>query len=157
MQFIKNAVFTILLTLFFASNAAAAEAVSKSRIGGVAIGGKDSVAYYSLAREPQASAVSGAKSYVVKHKGAKWRFASKKSADLFAADPDKYSPAYNGFCANSLSVGNGLLRTDGTHWEIYGDKLHLFYAAKGRKRWNDGNWEQYKAKADAAWAKLKDK
>ena len=132
----------------------AAEPVSKSRFKGVAIGGHDTVAYHGLAREPQAKALKGAKKFVVSYKGAKWNFADQQSADKFAAEPEKYSPAYNGHCANALSLGKGLLRTDGTHWEIFGDKLYLFYAAKGRTRWLDGNWETYKVDSDAAWAKL---
>ncbi len=151
--FFKNA-FAVVITLVFAGQLYAAEPVSKSRLSGVAIGGKDAVAYHSLNRSPQARALGGKKSFVVKHKGAKWRFADQASADKFSADPDKYSPAYNGHCANALSLGNGLLRTDGTHWEIYGDKLFLFYAANGRARWNDGNWGRYKRDADIAWAEL---
>lgn len=143
-----------LVLVCFSLSASAAEPVSKSRLGGVAIGGYDSFAYHGLTREPQASAVKGNKTYTVEYKGAKWRFASEESSKLFAADPDRYSPAYNGHCANALSLGNGLVRTDGTHWEIHEDKLYLFYAAAGRVRWNDGNWKSYKQEADAAWAKL---
>ncbi len=132
----------------------AAEPVSKSRFGGVAIGGHDTVAYHDLERAPQEKAIEGKKSYIVSYKGAKWRFASKESSELFAADPERYSPAYNGHCANALSLGKGLVRTDGTHWEIYEDSLYLFYAAAGRARWGDGNWASYKVESDAAWAKL---
>lgn len=133
-----------------------AEPVSKSRLGGVAIGGHDSVAYHEVNTnaEVQDSAVEGSKTYAVEFKGATWRFASKQSSELFAANPDKYSPAYNGHCANALSLGEGLIRTDGTNWEIFEDKLYLFYAARGRDRWTDGNWQTYKADADAAWANL---
>jgi len=145
---------TFFTLLLFCGFAIAAEPVSKSKFKGVAIGGSDTVAYHSLKRDPQAKVVKGKKSFVVKHKGAKWQFASKESADKFAADPEKYSPAYNGHCANALSLGKGLLKTSGKHWEIHGDKLYLFYAAKGRTRWNDGNWEAYKVKSDAAWAKI---
>ena len=94
------------------------------------------------------------RSYTVKYKGANWRFLSKESADLFAANPEKYEPAFNGHCANALSLGNGLVKTNGKHWEILDDKLYLFYAAAGRDRWTDGNWETYKIASDAAWAKL---
>jgi YHS domain-containing protein len=142
------------LAVLFTVTAAAAEPVSKSRFSGVAIGGHDSVAYHQIERDPQHSAVEGAKSYTVKYKGAKWRFASKESSELFAANPDKYSPSYNGHCANALSLGEGLISTDGTHWEIFEDKLYLFYAARGRVRWTDGNWKTYKIEADAAWERL---
>jgi len=145
--------FTGLLGLFSAV-VLAAEPVSKSRFGGVAIGGHDSVAYHNISRAPQDSAVEGRKTYTVKFKGAKWRFLSEESSKLFAANPDKYSPAYNGHCANALSLGEGLIRTNGTHWEIFEDKLYLFYAARGRDRWTDGNWKTYKIDADAAWQRL---
>lgn len=146
---------TVVLWVFmFSASVQAAEPVSKSKLTGVAIGGIDTVAYHALERKPQAAALSGKKSFVVKHKGAKWRFLDQASADLFAANPDKYSPAYNGHCANALSLGRGLVKTNGKHWEIHQNKLYLFYAAPGRVRWNDGNWQSYKVKADAAWAKF---
>ena len=134
--------------------ATAAEPVSKSRLGGVAIGGHDAAAYHALAREPRADAVEGGKAHEVEYKGATWRFASAESAARFAAEPERYAPVYNGHCANALSLGEGLIRTDGTHWEIFGDELFLFYAARGRERWLDGDWEAYRAEADAAWEAL---
>ena len=140
--------------MLFASVSFAAEPVSKSRFKGVAIGGSDTVAYHSLVREPQASVVKGSKTFVVIYKGAKWHFADKASADKFEADPARYSPAYNGYCANALSLGKGLVKTDGSHWEIYEDKLYLFYAEEGRSRWMDGNWKDYKVISDAEWAVL---
>jgi YHS domain-containing protein len=146
------AIFLVLWLSAFTANAA--EPVSKSRFAGVAIGGHDSVAYHSLESAPQQNAVKGSKGYTVEYKGAKWRFASKVSADLFAADPERYQPAYNGHCANALSLGNGLVKTDGTHWEIFEDQLYLFYAGAGRERWLDGNWQDYKVDADTAWATL---
>ncbi len=144
----------LLCLSFLSATSWAAEPVSKSRFKGVAIGGIDTVAYHSLEQAPQASAIKGKKAFEVEYKGAKWQFADQASADAFAAEPAKYSPAYNGHCANALSLDKGLLKTDGTHWEIFGDKLYLFYAAKGRVRWMDGNWEAYKVKADSAWNQL---
>ena len=151
-----TAILAFLASIMIMNLAQAAEPVSKSRRG-VAIGGHDSVAYHSIDREPQANAVEGSKTYVVEYKGAKWRFGSKESADLFEADPERYSPAYNGHCANALSLGKGLVRTNGETWEIFEDKLYLFYAPRGRTRWLDGNWATYKIASDAAWEKLSKK
>lgn len=50
--------------------AVAAEPVSKSRFGGVAIDGHDTVAYQQLQRDPQEAAVEGTKRYSVEYKGA---------------------------------------------------------------------------------------
>lgn len=132
------------------------EPVAKSRLGGVAIGGHDAAAYHSLALEPRADAVPGSKAHSVDYKGATWRFADAASADAFRADPERYAPAYNGHCANALSLGEGLIRTDGTHWQIFDgdDTLYLFYAARGRERWSNGDRDAYKRAADAAWAAL---
>ncbi len=151
-----TAILAFLASVMIMNLAHAAEPVSKSRRG-VAIGGHDSVAYHSIDRDPQADAVEGNKTYIVEYKGAKWRFGSKESADLFEADPERYSPAYNGHCANALSLGKGLVRTNGETWEIFEDKLYLFYAPVGRTRWMDGNWATYKIASDAAWEKLSKK
>ena len=136
-----------------------AEPVSKSRWSGVAIGGHDTAAYHELKRDPQGSdpqktALTGKKAHVVEYKGAKWYFISKESSEKFAADPERYSPAYNGHCANALSLGEGLIRTNGKTWEIFEDQLYLFYAPRGRVRWSDGDWKTYKIASDAAWEKL---
>ena len=140
--------------LMLSSAAFAMEPVSKSRLSGVAIGGHDTFAYHQFESATHPDAVEGVKTFTVDYKGAKWRFAKEEHAKAFAENPDRYSPAYNGHCANALSLGEGLIRTDGTHWEIFGDQLYLFFAARGRTRWSDGNWETYKQDADAAWQVL---
>ena len=153
--FLLRRIFLITCLVMLAGGALAAEPVSKSKATGIAIGGQDSVAYHSLIRSPQDKAVTGAEKHVVEWKGATWQFGSKKSADLFKADPERFSPAYNGHCANALSTGNGLLVTDGTHWEIFGDQLYLFYAARGRDRWiGADDVTPYIAAADSAWVKI---
>jgi len=148
------ALFLALLGGLVGGASVAAEPVSTSRFGSVAIDGHDPAAYHTLSREPQAAAVDGTKAHEVEYKGATWRFVSAESAARFAAEPERYAPAYNGHCANALSLGEGLIRTDGTHWEIFGEALFLFYAARGRTRWLEGDWETYREAADAAWTTL---
>ena len=116
----------------------------------------DTTAYHDLEREsdPQQKALKGEKAFVVEYKGAKWRFMSKESSEKFATDPERYAPAYNGHCANALSLGEGLISTNGKTWEIFENQLYLFYAPRGRVRWSDGNWKTYKIASDAAWEKL---
>lgn len=145
-----------LLASLVAGLAVAAEPVSSSRLGGVAIGGHDATAYRDLSDKPHGEAVEGERSHTVEHLGATWRFASAEDAAAFEADPDRYVPAYNGHCANALSLGEGLVRTDGTHWEIFDgdDRLYLFYAGRGRERWIGGDWTDYRAEADRAWEAL---
>ena len=128
--------------------------VSTSRFGNVAIGGYDTVAYHHPDAIKSHQASEGKKTWVHQWRGANWRFASEDSYEAFKTNPEKYRPAYGGFCSNALSLGEGLIKTDGTHWEIFGDQLHLFYAARGRDRWLDGNYEQYNAQAAEAWKQI---
>ena len=146
--FLSSVAFILLSLISLA--AFAQEPVSKSYFTDVAIDGQDTVAYHQQ-KNDQHEVTEGLSEYTVEWKGAKWRFANEQDSQAFAANPEKYAPAYNGFCANALSVGNGLKKTDGTHWQIFDDQLYLFYAKKGRKRWLKGDYKQYKAGADKAW------
>ena len=128
--------------------------VSTSTFGKVAIGGHDTVAYHEPAAISSHIASEGSKDWVHEWRGAKWRFASEQSYIAFKSDPEKYRPAYGGFCSNALSLGEGLIRTDGTHWEILDGRLHLFFAARGRDRWLDGNHAKYRQQADQAWKEI---
>jgi YHS domain-containing protein len=149
----KN-IFITLFMLFVSSSIFAAEPVSKGYFVSVAIGGMDTVAYHLPEVQKAHKAVMGDSQFTVKWKEAEWHFASQASADKFAADPERYQPQYNGFCSNALSLGEGLIKTDGTVWEFFGGNLHLFYAERGRERWLNGDWKTYKQQADAAWAEL---
>ena len=136
----------ILLISFFHPALAAKEPVSTGLFNSSAIGKHDVLSYHKLSK-----AVKGEKTYVHKWKGADWHFASEEHRDLFAANPDKYSPAYNGFCSNALSLGKGLVKTNGKVWHIWGNQLHTFYAQKGKDRWLDNDYAKVKADADKAW------
>jgi hypothetical protein len=148
--------YLIALAVLFASfSSFADEPVSKSYWGSKAIGGHDTVEYHSDDVRTQHKEVAGNKRFVVEWNNAQWLFASQESADKFAADPERYRPLYNGFCSNALSLGEGLISTDGTVWEFFGDNLHLFYAERGRQRWLEGDWKAYKVEADSAWSTLR--
>ncbi len=151
---IKSQVVALIL-LLTVHTAFGAEVVSKSRWDDTAIGGHDTVAYHTPTARTTHLQVKGEDRFAVHWNGARWQFASQASANKFAADPQRYRPQYNGHCANALSLGEGLIATDGTVWEFFGENLHLFYAERGRQRWLNGDWKQYKADADQAWEDLK--
>ena len=158
-MYLKKIKSLIILTASFIALGAAGLAqaegpVSASRLGKVAIGGVDTVAYHAADAIAAHQLKEGTKAHVVEYNGAKWCFATAENADLFRANPEKYKPAYGGFCSNALSLGEGLIGTNGTHWEIFGDKLHLFFAGRGRDRWLDGNYERYNKQAAQAWKEI---
>ena len=140
-----------LLLAAFTTLAHAVEPVSTGWLNGAAIGGKDTVSYYSADVKASHQVVEGNSTFTVQYLGAPWRFASKASADKFAANPAAYVPQYNGHCSNALSQGEGLISTNGSVWEFFGDKLHLFYAERGRQRWLTGDWQAFRQQADKAW------
>lgn len=144
----------ILAFSFIAVAVQAEEPVSKSFFGGIAIEGHDTVAYHNIEESDPHKAAKGSKTWKAKWKGATWLFTTESDRDLFAADPERYAPAYNGHCANALSLGEGLLKTDGTHWQIFDDQLYTFYAAHGRDRWLAGDFKEYKIAADKAWKEI---
>lgn len=139
------------LSLFITLPGIAAEPVSADFWTKTAIGGKDTVSYQAPNVKATHKVETGDKAHEVVYLGASWQFASQESADRFAASPAAYVPQYHGFCANALSLGEGLVKTDGNVWDFFGDKLYLFYADGGRQRWLRGDWQKFKIQADTAW------
>src|SRR6201996_517285 len=67
----------------------------------LAIGGYDTVAYFTLGK-----AVPGTLEYQTVWHDARWQFASKEDLDLFSADPEKYAAQYDGHCAMGVGWEN---------------------------------------------------
>jgi YHS domain-containing protein len=148
----RQRLISVFCLLFFVFVQARADGpVSTGFSGNTAIGGHDTVSYFTPEVRQSRQVLAGETRYEVQHLGATWRFASRASAERFAADPARYVPQYNGHCANALALGEGLIPTSGKVWEFFGDRLYLFFAERGRQRWLAGDWKVYRATADAAW------
>lgn len=144
----------IALLLLISHNLAASSEPVSTDYRGRAIAGTDTVAYHDAEVQRAHAVIKGQPDFTVEWQGASWQFTSQASADKFAADPDKYRPEYNGYCSNALSLGEGLIPTNGQVWEFFGEKLHLFYAERGRQRWLNGDWQAYRQQADRTWKAL---
>ncbi len=151
----KSNLLTIIILSCFSWLAFAEEPVSTGRFNNTAITGHNVVAYHNLAQGDKA--IKGDKVYSMEWKGANWYFGSKEELERFKAEPERYAPAYNGFCANALSIGEGLIRTSGKHWAVFENQLYVFYAARGAKRWLQGDYKEYKVVADREWAAILEK
>ncbi len=141
-----------LLSVFVSNSALANEPVSTAYFSNKAIGGHDTIGYHGL--QQGAKAIKGQQTYTATWKGAEWHFVSEAQKQAFLSDPTKYAPAYNGHCANALSLGEGLIPTSGKHWLVLDKQLYLFYAARGVNRWLSGDYQEYKTEADKAWQTL---
>ncbi len=123
----KLVVFQILVLLI--SGLVYADEVINKDSNGVAIKGYDVVAYFS-----EGKAVEGKAEFEHKWKNATWRFSNAENRDMFAANPEKYSPQFGGYCAYGVTRGY-LAPIDPKAWSVVKDKLYLNYNLETQKEW----------------------
>lgn len=115
--------------------------------GGAAIKGYDPVAYF-VANRP----VHGTQQHRLEHGGATWLFANATNRALFEQNPNKYLPAYGGYCAYEVAQGY-LVKIEPDAWSIRNGRLYLNYDAGVRKQW-EMDPAGYVAAADRKWPAL---
>lgn len=114
---------------------------------GIAIRGYDPVAYFR-----DGGPRPGKSEFSVSHGGATWRFANAEHKALFEADPQRYLPAYGGFCAYGTSRGY-LVKIEPEAWSIVDGRLYLNYDLGVRTTWL-GDTGKFIARADGNWPRL---
>ena len=122
-------------------------AVEKSPIQIVAIKGYDAVAYIKVGK-----ALLGNEAYTFQWHDMTWCFLTKENRDLFAANPEKYAPQYDGYCAWAMTEARKAV-TDPKVWRIIDGKLYLNCSEAAYEKWSrdiPGNIK----KADANWLKF---
>ena len=119
----------------------------------LAIDGYDPVAYFP---EGGGKPSKGQTALTWEYKGALYRFASHENKQRFMDNPEKYEPAYGGWCAWAMREGDKV-EVDAKSYIIKDDRLFLFYngfIADTRAKWLKGNHTAEAAEADAKWKKL---
>ena len=114
--------------------------------------GYDVVSYFSNTAE------KGDTAYTATFEGVKFKFVSKQNLEIFKSTPEKYRPAYGGFCAYAVGAKAERVSINPETFEIRAGKLYLFYNAWGTntfKMWQEEGAEQLKEKADKNWVKIK--
>ena len=136
------------LVLGPAAPAQAVKPVNQSFFG-VAIEGHDPVAYHRDGRPTK-----GSQDHVHEWMGAKWRFASAENRDRFAADPERYAPAYGGYCAYAVSKGT-TAGIDPQAWRIVDGRLYLNLSPAVQALWEQ-DIPRHVRQADENWPRLRD-
>jgi len=116
---------------------------------GIALDGYHAVSYFS------GSPTLGRAGYAYTFKGAIYHFAQKTNLETFVSNPDKYTPAYGGWCAYAMGESGDLVEVNPKSYKIVDGDLYLFYKTElvnTLKRWNN-NEDQLRKAADANWAK----
>jgi len=115
-----------------------------------AINGYDPVSYFEGG--PQ----EGSEKWTFVYRGVPYRFASAANLAKFKASPEKYEPAYGGWCAYAMGESGEQVKIDPETYKIIEGKLYLFYNFWGNntlKTWNKTE-KPLKDKADQNWKKF---
>jgi YHS domain-containing protein len=130
---LRQTAFALAAVLFVVTSGAAVAREPQVFTGietGVAVGGYDPVAYFTLKRP-----VKGDPAITLKHEGVDWRFSSEANRAAFRANPAKFAPQFGGYCSYAVAKG-GLASGDPEQWDIVNGKLYLNYNAEVRTTWN---------------------
>ena len=114
------------------------------------INGYDPVAYFTDGKP-----MKGSGYHVADFEGVTYAFASKEHKEMFEAKPEKYMPAYGGYCAYGVAVGKKFV-VDPEAWKIVDGNLYLNLDRDIQKKWLK-DVPGYIKKAEANWPKIKDK
>lgn len=116
----------------------------------VAIEGYDPVSYFD--NEP----AEGKSQFSFTHRGVTYWFSSQANLNKFKQSPEKYEPAYGGWCAYAMGETGEKVKIDPETFKVLDGKLYLFYNFWGTntlKDWNK-NEKTLKTKGDQNWKKL---
>ncbi len=119
-----------------------------------ALSGYDPVSYF------EGMPKKGREGLSYDYSGVVYRFASEANRDKFKSNPDKYAPAYGGWCAYAMLDGDKV-EIDPLSYKLIGGRLFLFYNGfwgNTLKKWDKKIAKTPEAslvgKADAEWQKL---
>lgn len=100
------------------------------------------------------AAEPGSPEFSAEHGGVTYFFTSESQRRAFERQPERYLPAYGGYCAFGCSVESEFV-PDPTSFEIIDGRTHLFLKNKdvdARALWNEADQREVRAKADAWWS-----
>ncbi|HMO60957.1 MAG TPA: YHS domain-containing (seleno)protein [Ferruginibacter sp.] len=115
-----------------------------------ALNGYDVVSFYT-----DSAAQLGSKAYSYHWKNTTWYFSSATHRDTFSTAPEKFYPAYGGWCAYGASNGYKA-PTEATTFTFVDGRLYFNYNEAVKNNWLK-NTNDYIAKADAHWPVIKNK
>lgn len=114
------------------------------------LSGYDPVAYFTDAKP-----VRGSGYHTAVHDGVTYAFANAEHQKLFEADPEKYLPAYGGYCAYGVAVGKKFVANPEV-WKVQDGTLYLNLDRNIQKQWEKDVPGHIK-KANSNWPDIKDK
>lgn len=96
---------------------------------GLALGGVDPVAYFSMG-----GPVLGERAHELMWRGTMWRFVSAANRDVFEMDPVGHAPRFGCYCAYAMAQGR-FLGSDPAAFVLHHGRLYLFSEVRVRDLW----------------------
>jgi YHS domain-containing protein len=146
--------FLITFLVMCSTSVALAQPENASRLrnfntdNGLAMREFDPVSYFNSSKP-----LKGTSKYDYDYKGITYYFANPENLEEFKKSPDKYEPAYGGWCAYTVATTGERVKVNPTTYKIVDGKLHLFYNYNSDNRlmkW-DQNEKKLKAVANKKW------
>jgi len=117
---------------------------------GIALQGYDPVSYF------HGKPLEGKEKISYAFRGVTYLFSSPMNLEAFKASPEKFEPAYGGWCAYAMGQNGEKVKVDPETFKIVDGRLFLFYNFWGNntlKSWNK-NEQVLRAGADRHWQML---
>lgn len=115
---------------------------------GYAAEGYDVISYF------ENNPTEGNKQFSTSHDGVNYKFVSQAHLETFKKNPEKYMPAYGGYCAYAVAKKGKKVSIDPETYEIRDGKLYLFYNSWGTNTlelWLKNDVKGLQQKADQNW------
>jgi enamine deaminase RidA (YjgF/YER057c/UK114 family) len=119
----------------------------------LSISGYDTVSYFTDGKP-----VQGKSEFEYLWHKLRWRFASSQHRELFAKEPSRYAPQYDGYFAMGVSNDDAAHKdtVDPEAWTIVDGKLYLVHNQYWLGVWREHS-EEYIKRANASWQTLADR
>lgn len=146
----KSAI-TVLLTIFIPLSVASAVVFATDYVHSTpGLSGYDPVAYFS-----DGKATRGSGYHEATYQGVTYVFTSQDHKKQFLDNPERFLPAYGGYCAYGVTRGKKFV-ADPEVWKIVEGILYLNLDKNVQQKWEKDIPGHIK-KADANWPGIKDK
>jgi YHS domain-containing protein len=149
----KQSIAIVFVLIAFSKTAAQTEGLRVKHFNlkrNIALQGYDAVSYFDGKPAEGDEAVS------YTYKGVTYFFTGHVNLNKFKNNPDKYEPAYGGWCAYAMGETGEKVKVDPETFKIIDGKLYLFYNFWGNNTLDDWNKNQQKLKdaGDRNWKKI---
>ena len=143
----KSLLYTVLTAILLLPGLAIAGGHAASTPG---VNGYDLVSYH-MGKKP----LVGNGNHAYEYKGVTYIFINEDNKKTFAANSEKYLPAYGGWCAYGVAFGKKFV-ADPDVWKLVDEKLYLNLDTGIQAKWQEDMSGKI-TMADQQWSKIRDR